>query len=92
MEHLESRIPAPELQSETGLPGNIAPGDPATNLNSLGFHRNWHSHFGRGDSFPPSQFTGLYNVTSVSFAWSNAGNGYTSVQLQMSTNGGATFT
>ena len=42
--------------------------------------------------FPASQFTGMYNVTSVSFAWSNAGNGYTSVQLQMSTNGGTTFT
>ena len=82
---------AVRTSAEIGLPGNIAPGDPATNLNSIGFERVGLSPLGVEIPFPAGQFTGLYNVTSVSFAWANAGNGYTSVQLQMSTDGGATF-
>jgi hypothetical protein len=35
---------------------------------------------------------GIYDVTSVSFAVASNGNGFTMVGLQMSTNGGATFT
>ena len=83
--------PSTRTRINSGLPGNIAPGDPAPNLNSLGTTRNGIAPLGVEIPFAPSQFTGLYNVTSVSFAWSNAGNGFTSVQLQMSTDGGATF-
>ena len=39
---------------------------------------------------PSSQ--GIYDVTSISFAYAREGNGYSFVQLQMSTNGGMTFT
>ena len=83
--------PGTRTSAETGLPGNIPPGA-GTNLNSLGTRSNGASPLGVQIRFPASQFTGMYNVTSVSFAWANAGNGYTSVQLQMSTNGGTTFT
>lgn len=38
---------------------------------------------------PSSQ--GIYDVTSVSFAYDANGNGHSTVQLQMSTNGGLTF-
>ena len=38
---------------------------------------------------PTSQ--GIYDVTSVSFAYDANGNGHSTVQLQMSTNGGLTF-
>lgn len=92
-----------ELTTDTGIPfpstrtlaapplaGNIAPGDPATNLNSIGFTRNGIAPLGVVVHMPSAG--GIYNVTSVSFAWNNAGNGYTSVQLQMSNNGGASFT
>jgi hypothetical protein len=82
--------PSTRTSAETGLAGNIAPGDPAANLNSIGFSRNGLAPLGV-EIFMPSSF-GIYDVTSVSFAYARAGNGYTSVQLQMSTNGGATFT
>ena len=77
-------IPAP------GLSANLVPGDPAANLNSFGVIRSGQSNL--GVQIPmPSQF-GIYNVTSVSFGYANNGNGYSAVQLQFSTNGGATFT
>jgi hypothetical protein len=76
----------------TGLTANVAPGDPAANLNSLGTVRNGSSDLGLQIRFPASPFTGMYNVTSVSFAWASPGNGFSTVQLQMSTNGGMTFT
>ena len=46
MEHLGSRFPASELSPEPGLPANIAPGDPAANLNSIGFTRSGQSNLG----------------------------------------------
>ena len=82
--------PGTRTSVEAGLSGNLPPGAQA-NLNSLGFHRNSLANLGVEIPFHPSQFTGMYNVTSVSFAYSRNGNGYTSVQLQMSTDGGATF-
>ena len=73
----------------TGLTANLAPGDPAANLNSFGVIRSGQGPL--GVSIPlPSQF-GIYNVSSVSFGYANNGNGYNAVQLQVSTNGGATF-
>ena len=83
--------PGTRTSVEAGLNANLPPGA-QPNLNSLGFHRNSLANLGVEIPFHPSQFTGLYNVTSVSFAYARNGNGYTSVQLQMSTNGGATFT
>jgi hypothetical protein len=77
-------VPAP------GLTANLAPGDPAANLNSFGTIRAARSDLGV-QIHMPSQF-GLYNVTSVSFGYARAGNGFQNVQLQISSNGGATFT
>jgi hypothetical protein len=77
-------VPAP------GLTANLAAGDPAANLNSFGNIRSAGSDLGV-QILMPSQ-TGFYNVQSVSFAYSRAGNGFQFVQLQISSNGGATFT
>jgi hypothetical protein len=78
--------PGTRTSVEGGLNANLPPGA-QTNLNSLGFHRNSLANLGVEIPFHPSQFTGLYNVTSVSFAFSRNGNGYTSVQLQLSSTG-----
>ena len=76
-------VPAP------GLPVNVAPGDPAANLNSFGVVRSGQSNL--GVSIPLNSQFGIYNISSVSFAYANNGNGYNAVQLMVSTNGGATF-
>ena len=76
-------VPAP------GLTANVAPGDPAANLNSFGNIRSAGSNL--GVEILMSSQSGIYNVTSVSFAYARAGNGFANVQLQISTNGGATF-
>ena len=74
---------------EAGIPMNVPPGAGANNT-SLGFHRvGATGALGVQMAFPPSQFTGMYNVTSVSFAYQAQGNGYSNVALQISINGGA---
>ena len=85
------QYPAIRTSAQPGLNLNL-PGGQQPNLNSIGFTRSGSSNLGVEILFPPSQFTGLYNVTSVSFAYASAGNGWSAVQLQMSTNGGTTFT
>jgi hypothetical protein len=76
-------VPAP------GLAANLAPGDPAANLNSFGVIRSGASPL--GVSIPMNSATGIYNVSSVSFGYASNGNGFSAVQLQVSTNGGTTF-
>jgi hypothetical protein len=83
-------FPVGNTSSEAGLPLNVAPGDPAPNLHSLGIHRSGSTNLNVDIPFFSS--TGTYDITSVSFAYSANGNGYSAVQVQMSTNGGATFT
>jgi len=81
--------PAANTSQEAGIPLNV-PGGAAPNLTSLGFHRSGQSNLGVEIPMPSSQ--GIYDVTSVSFAYGANGNGWDSVQLQMSTDGGLSFT
>ena len=73
---------------EAGIALNVPPGA-GPNLTALGIHRSGTSNLGLEIPMPSSQ--GIYDVTSVSFAYDANGNGHSSVQLQMSTNGGLTF-
>jgi len=83
-------FPVASTSAEAGIPLNVAPGDPDTDLTSLGIHRS-----GRDQLYidiPMFSAVGIYDVTSVSFAIGANGNGYAFVSLLISTNGGATFT
>ena len=73
-----------------GLPLNVAAGDPDPNLTSLGIHRSGQNPL--GIEIPLFSAVGVFDVTTVSFAIAANGNGYGQVLLQISTNGGATFT
>lgn len=67
---------------------NLPPGA-GPNLVSAGFA---HSAFSPlGVEIPLSSSQGIYDVTSVSFAYASNGNGWAFVTLQMSTDGGLTF-
>ena len=74
---------------EAGLPVNVAVGDLGPNDFSLGIHRSGARQLYIDIPMPS---TGIYNVTSVSFAVAANGNGYAFVSLLFSTNGGTTFT
>jgi hypothetical protein len=81
--------PAIRTSVEAGLPVNVPVGAQA-NLNSLGLHRS-----GAGPlniNMPFFSATGIYNITSISFAVAGNGNGFRNVNLLISTNGGTTFT
>jgi len=80
--------PAIRTTAEIGLPLNVPPGASA-NLNSLGIHRSGAGNLDLNMPFISS--TGIYDVTSVSFAVAANGNGFAQVQLRISTDGGATF-
>jgi hypothetical protein len=82
--------PSGNTSAEAGLPANVAPGDPAPNLTSLGIHRSGQNQLYM--DIPMFSAVGIYNVTSVSFAVSGNGNGYGFALLLFSTNGGTTFT
>jgi hypothetical protein len=82
--------PTGNTTSEPGLPLNVAAGDPDLNLTSLGIHRA--GQYALNVTIPLFSAQGIFDVTSVSFAYGANGNGYAFVQLQMSTNGGGTFT
>ena len=55
------------------------------NVVSLGIHRSGQANLNLVMTFPSP--TGIYNIQSVSFASAGSGNGFQSVQLQMSTDG-----
>jgi hypothetical protein len=57
---------------------------------SLGVHRSGTANMNIVMTFP--SVVGIYDIQSVSFASAGSGNGYQNVQLQMSSNGGATWT
>jgi hypothetical protein len=82
---------ATNTSQQAGIPMNV-PNGAGPNLTSIGFNRSGRSNLGVEILFPPSQFTGMYNVTSVSFAYQANGNGWNNVVVQLSTNGGTTFT
>jgi hypothetical protein len=73
-----------------GIPFNVAPGDPDPNLTAMGFNRT--AQHDLNVDIPLISAQGIYDVTSVSFAYGANGNGWEFVQLQFSTNNGITFT
>jgi hypothetical protein len=81
--------PVGNTSQEAGLPLNV-PAGAGPNLTSLGIHRAGQTNLGIEIPMPSAQ--GIYDVTSVSFAYDANGNGYAFVQLQISSNGGLTFT
>lgn len=81
--------PFANTSQEAGIPLNV-PGGAAPNLTAIGFHRSGQFPLGVEIPLPSSQ--GIYDVTSVSFAYGANGNGWAFVQLQMSTDGGLSFT
>ena len=83
--------PADISAEHPGLPLNVAPGDVDPNLTSLGLRR---SSLNNGRDFDIQLFSaqGFFQNMTLSFATNGNGNGFTSVQLSYSTNGGATFT
>ena len=83
------QYPVFRTSAEVGLNLNVPPGA-QNNLHSLGIHRSSLSPL--NINMPFFSATGIYDVTSISFAVAANGNGYTAVQLNISTNGGATFT
>jgi hypothetical protein len=81
--------PSGNTSQEAGLPLNV-PAGAGPNLTALGIHRSGQTPLGIEIPMPSSQ--GIYDVTSVSFAYDANGNGYMFVQLQISSDGGLTFT
>jgi hypothetical protein len=82
--------PATHTLVAPGIPLNVAAGDINPNLVSLGINRSGTNQLYM--DIPMFSATGIYNVTSVSFAVGGNGNGYAFASLLISTNGGATFT
>jgi hypothetical protein len=86
----ENGNPFPAANTLVGPPINLnLPAGAAPNLVSLGVNHTHEHNLNVDIPFPSSQ--GIYDVTSVSFAYASNGNGYSAFQLQMSTNGGVTF-
>jgi hypothetical protein len=77
--------------SAPGIPSNVAPGDPDPNLASFGMRA---SALNSPANFDIPLFTsqGFFQDMSISFAVNVTGNGFTTVALWYSTNGGGTFT
>jgi hypothetical protein len=73
-----------------GIPLNVAPGDPDPNLVALGLSASALNDPADFDIPLPSP--GLFQDMSISFAVNVAGNGFTTVALWYSINGGGTFT
>jgi hypothetical protein len=75
-----------------GLPLNIAPGDPLPSLTALGFHATGANTPADFRATLPVLGGGLsYDITSVSFAINVAGNGFSTVRVAFSLDGGTTF-
>jgi len=75
--------------ARAGIPMNVAAGDPDANLTALGTHHDAGADLNVDIPLPSA---GVFDVTSVSFAYAANGNGYEFVQLKFSTDGGLTFT
>ena len=73
---------------EAGIPLNVPVGA-GPNLTAIGFHRSGLSNLGVEIPMPSSQ--GIYDVTSVSFAYGANGNGWSGVFMEFSTDAGSTF-
>jgi hypothetical protein len=82
-------FPANQVLTAPGIPLNVAAGDPDPNLTSMQIIRTVRHDV--NVDIPLISAQGIYDVTSVSFAYGSNGNGYAFVQLQFSTNGGLSF-
>jgi len=81
--------PVANTTANTGIHLNVTPGA-LPNTTSLGVHRSGVTNLNIIMTFTSP--TGVYNIQSVSFASAGSGNGFQNVQLQMSSNGGVTWT
>jgi len=79
--------PTSLVTGEPGIPMNVAAGDPDPNLTDIHFVRTVRT---LNMDIPLISSQGIYDVTSVSFAFRANANG-SFVQLQYSTNNGITF-
>jgi hypothetical protein len=88
---LTTTYPAGDTSSTSGIPLNVAAGDPDPNLTAFGLMR---SEVNSPANFDIPLFTaqGFFQNMSLSFATNGRGNGFTGVELFYSTNGGGTFT
>jgi hypothetical protein len=77
--------------SAPGIPLNVAPGDPDPNLASFGMRASALNSPADFD-IPLFSAQGIFENMSISFAVNVTGNGFTTVALWYSTNGGGTFT
>ena len=73
------------ILGNTNLPPGANP-----NLVSLGLHHSGEGHLDLVMTFP--SVAGIYNIQSVSFASRGSGNGFQECQLQISSNGGVSWT
>jgi hypothetical protein len=80
-----------DTSAAAGVPLNVPPGDLDPNAVGLGLRR---SALNSPANFDIPLFTaqGLFQDMSISFAINVTGNGFTTVALSYSTNGGGTFT
>jgi hypothetical protein len=77
--------------AEAGIPLNVAPGDLEPNLTGLGLHASALNDPANFD-IPLFSPMGLFQNMTVSFAVNVAGNGFSTVALWYSIDGGANFT
>ena len=80
-----------DMSATTGLPSNVAPGDPDPNLVAMGLRRTTNNDPANFD-IPLFSAQGFFQNMTLTFATNRNGNGFLQVQLFFSTNGGATFT
>ena len=88
---LTTTYPAGDTSSTSGIPLNVAPGDPDQNLTAFGLMRT-EANSPADFDIPLFTAQGFFQNMTVTFATDGNGNGFTGVQLFYSTNGGGTFT
>ena len=79
------------MQAAPGVPLNSPPGDPDPNASGLGLRASASNDPANFD-IPLVTALGFFQNMSISFAVNVAGNGFSTVALWYSTNGGVTFT
>jgi hypothetical protein len=88
---LTTTYPAGDTSSTSGIPLNVAPGDPDQNLTAFGLMRT-EANSPADFDIPLFTAQGFFQNMTLTFAADGRGNGFTAVQLFYSTNGGETFT
>jgi hypothetical protein len=79
------------MSADLGVPLNVPPGDPDPNSTGMGLAASLLNSPANFD-IPLFTAQGLFQNMSISFAINVAGNGFSTVALWYSTNGGVTFT